>query len=29
MTEPCPTTLVEANRLFRDGLKYLLAACRT
>ena len=28
MTEPCPTTLVEANCLFRDGLRYLLAGTR-
>jgi len=28
MTDACPTTLIEPNRLFRDGLKYLLAGTR-
>jgi two-component system nitrate/nitrite response regulator NarL len=28
MTDPCPTTLIEPNRLFRDGLKSLLAGTR-
>ena len=28
MTDPCPTTLIEPNRLFRDGLRYLLAGTR-
>ena len=28
MTDACPTTLVEANRLFRDGLRYLLVGTR-
>ena len=28
MTDACPTTLIEANRLFRDGLKSLLAGTR-
>jgi two-component system nitrate/nitrite response regulator NarL len=28
MTDACPTTLIEPNRLFRDGLKYLLANTR-
>ena len=28
MTDACPTTLIEPNRLFRDGLKHLLAGTR-
>ena len=28
MTTACPTVLIEPNRLFRDGLKYLLAKTR-
>src|SRR3954470_12617830 len=28
MTTACPTMLIEPNRLFRDGLKYLLAGTR-
>jgi two-component system nitrate/nitrite response regulator NarL len=28
MTDACLTTLIEPNRLFRDGLKYLLAGTR-
>jgi len=28
MTDACPTMLIEPNRLFRDGLKYLLANTR-
>jgi len=28
MTNACPTTVIEPNRLFRDGLKYLLANTR-
>jgi two-component system nitrate/nitrite response regulator NarL len=28
MTAACPTTLIDPNRLFRDGLKYLLAPTR-
>jgi two-component system nitrate/nitrite response regulator NarL len=28
MTDPCPTTLIDPNRLFRDGLRYLLAGTR-
>jgi len=28
MTDACPTALIEPNRLFRDGLKHLLAGTR-
>jgi two-component system nitrate/nitrite response regulator NarL len=28
MTAACPTTLIDPNRLFRDGLRYLLAGTR-
>ena len=28
MTDACPTTLIEPNRLFRDGLRHLLAGTR-
>jgi len=28
MTDPCPTTLIDPNRLFRDGLRSLLAGTR-
>ena len=28
MTAACPTTLTDPNRLFRDGLRYLLAGTR-